>query len=112
MPQKVHSIPNKVVKCASGKHSFCAFDEKGMIWIWGENKQGQLGLNDYTNRTTPYPLLALKDKQVNNVSLGSNYAIGYFTDVDNPLVSFGAQPSLALNNSPHFANLMKGPQVS
>lgn len=83
-----------------------------MIWIWGENKQGQLGLNDYTNRTTPYPLLALKDKQINNVSLGSNYAIGYQVENEFPLVSFGTQQSLALNSSPHFANLMKQPQTS
>ena len=46
-----------------------------MVWIWGENKQAQLGLSDYTQRSTPYPLLSLKEKAIDSIQFGQNYAI-------------------------------------
>jgi hypothetical protein len=48
-----------------------------MVWVWGDNKSAVLGLNDYTNRNTPYLLSALKDKQISNLVLGNNYAIAF-----------------------------------
>lgn len=47
-----------------------------MVWIWGENKQAQLGLSDYTQRATPYPSLALKEKGIDSIHFGQNFAIG------------------------------------
>lgn len=73
----MQNIPNRIIRCSIGKHTFAAVDEKEMVWVWGDNKQGQLGLNDYTNRQTPYPLLSLQGKQVSNVHFGSNFAIAY-----------------------------------
>ena len=50
VPSKVQSIPNKIANCSIGRFTYSAVDEKGMVWIWGENKHAQLGLNDYTAR--------------------------------------------------------------
>ena len=61
-PQKVSNINQKIVDCSIGKFCFSAIDSSSMVWVWGDNKHAQLGLNDYTPRKTPYPLLSLKDK--------------------------------------------------
>lgn len=75
VPNKIANINKKVVKCAIGKHSYAAIDATGMVWVWGENKSAQLGLNDYTARQTPYPLLSLKEKAISHVAFGNNYAV-------------------------------------
>jgi hypothetical protein len=48
-----------------------------MVWVWGDNKSATLGLNDYTNRSSPYLLSALKDKNISNIAFGDNFAIAY-----------------------------------
>ena len=40
-------------------------DNEGMAWAWGSNEKGELGLGDYTTRTTPFPLVGLKEKGIN-----------------------------------------------
>lgn len=48
-----------------------------MVWVWGDNKSATLGLNDYTNRSSPYLLGALKDKNISNIVFGNNFAFAY-----------------------------------
>ena len=67
VPSKINGISEKVIDCSIGKYTYTAIDEKFMVWIWGENKHSQLGLGDYTPRSSPYPLLTLKDKQIDSV---------------------------------------------
>jgi alpha-tubulin suppressor-like RCC1 family protein len=50
IPTKVQSLPDRVVECSIGKFTYSAIDEKQMVWVWGDNKQSQLGLSDYTPR--------------------------------------------------------------
>lgn len=69
-----------------GKYSFSAIDSAGMVWVWGENKSAQLGLNDYTARQTPYPLLSLKEKGITQVAFGNNFAVAVHSP---PLASQG-----------------------
>ena len=42
-----------------------AVDSKGLVWSWGINKQGELGVGDNDPRIHPYPVLTLKGKKVN-----------------------------------------------
>ena len=51
-----------------------------MVWIWGDNKQAQLGLSDYTPRQTPYPLLSLNEKQIDSLHFGGNFAMAISRD--------------------------------
>ena len=39
-----------------GFHSFVT-DEDGVIWVFGMNRSGQLGLGDFKNRSSPVPLV-------------------------------------------------------
>lgn len=50
IPTKVQSLQEKVTDCSIGKFTYSAIDESQMVWMWGDNKHGQLGLSDYTPR--------------------------------------------------------------
>ena len=55
--------------------SAAALDDKGHIYAWGPNHDGQLGQGDFTQRILPTQILQLKRKQINQVALGEKYAI-------------------------------------
>jgi alpha-tubulin suppressor-like RCC1 family protein len=64
-----------------------ALDEEGRIWLWGENRKGELGFVDLSSRTSPYPLSLLGGKVVSAISIGANFAIAigmetYVKDID------------------------------
>jgi len=46
-----------------------------MVWVWGENTKGDLGVGDYSARVHPYPLVNLKGKPVDMLSVGSNFSL-------------------------------------
>ena len=43
-------LQKNMTSVSIGKYSYAAVDENKVVWVWGENKNGQLGLNDYTDR--------------------------------------------------------------
>ena len=47
------------------------------MWVWGQNKKGELGLGDQVPRNTPYPLVSLKGKKVTRVAIGKNFTIAF-----------------------------------
>ena len=58
-----------------GRTMGSAIDQKGIVWVFGENSQGELGVGDTTPRVSPYPIVSLQSKGVTQVSLGSGYCI-------------------------------------
>lgn len=38
---------------STGTHHTCSVKTDGTLWCWGRNQNGQLGVNDTTNRNTP-----------------------------------------------------------
>jgi alpha-tubulin suppressor-like RCC1 family protein len=52
-----------------------ALDKSGMIWVWGENTEGELGLGDCLNRKEPFPLCNLKNKQITQVIAANSISI-------------------------------------
>ena len=52
-----------------------AVDDKGLIWTWGQNKMGELGLGDCDPRLHPFPVLNLKGKFVTNVCCGDDFVM-------------------------------------
>ena len=62
-----------------------------MVWVWGDNKSATLGLNDYTNRTSPYLLAALKDKNISNIVFGS-YVFESISNSDGGIAYYSSTP--------------------
>ena len=47
VPQNITSIPSKIVTAQIGGTSGAALDATGLIWVWGSNSKGELGVGDY-----------------------------------------------------------------
>lgn len=50
--------------CLSSSTLGAAIDQKGILWTWGSNIQGELGLGDNEPKVHPYPVMPLKKKIV------------------------------------------------
>jgi X-linked retinitis pigmentosa GTPase regulator len=52
-----------------------AVDREGMVWTWGSNTNGELGLGDFEQRPFPHPVAHLKNKPVSKIACGGAFAI-------------------------------------
>lgn len=52
-----------------------AIDRDGLIWTWGSNSKGELGVGDFEPRPYPYPVTHLKNKNVKSIACGGAFAI-------------------------------------
>ncbi|KAG0527165.1 hypothetical protein BDA96_06G209300 [Sorghum bicolor] len=58
---------------SSGSSHVAVLTTNGKVFTWGKGKEGQLGLGDYLNRSTPTLVDALEGRQVESISCGYNY---------------------------------------
>ena len=70
-------IPSEVQNFSLSDSHIGAVDSDGMIWVWGSNEKGELGLGDYTPRTQPFPLVAIANGSASHVAFGSKFSIAY-----------------------------------
>lgn len=54
-----------------------------MLWTWGSNTSGELGVGDYDSRINPFPVVSLQGKKVMMVSCGGSYAISLGRSINN-----------------------------
>jgi alpha-tubulin suppressor-like RCC1 family protein len=52
-PTKVTGLTGQVVRLSAGAGHTCVFTADGIVSCWGDNREGQLGTGDRTQRTTP-----------------------------------------------------------
>ena len=69
------SIANPVVNVSVGGTVSTALDDSGLLWAWGSNELGELGVGDCEPRLKPFPILSLKDKQVSSVACGDAFVL-------------------------------------
>jgi alpha-tubulin suppressor-like RCC1 family protein len=70
------SISNPVFDvCLGGNTLGAAIDQQGLLWTWGSNISGELGLGDTDPKVHPYPVMALKKKIVTQVACGSQFIV-------------------------------------
>ncbi|KAJ1272397.1 hypothetical protein BS78_06G199000 [Paspalum vaginatum] len=58
---------------SSGSSHVAVLTTDGKVFTWGNGKEGQLGLGDYLNRTSPTLVEALEGRHVESISCGYNY---------------------------------------
>lgn len=74
-PEPITSIPKRAIDGQVGSQMGAVVDEEGRIWVWGENRKGELGVGDCSKRNNPYPLALLGNKAIKSVSVGANFAV-------------------------------------
>ena len=80
-----------------GTHVSACIDSSGMIWTWGQNLEGELGVEDNEPRDKPFPVMALKTKHVSSVTCGPNFYFAIGKEIK-------ANKILGLNKSKGFVN--------
>lgn len=73
IPRRVSAITSKVCDFAVGGTMGAALDALGKVWVWGSNNLGELGVNDYDPRATPFQLTKLK--HIASLSCGKSFIL-------------------------------------
>uniref|UniRef100_J3LFX8 FYVE-type domain-containing protein n=1 Tax=Oryza brachyantha TaxID=4533 RepID=J3LFX8_ORYBR len=62
-----------VREISAGSSHVAVLTMNGKVFTWGKGTEGQLGLGDYVDRSSPTLVEALEDKQVHSIACGSNF---------------------------------------
>ncbi|XP_062183572.1 PH, RCC1 and FYVE domains-containing protein 1-like [Phragmites australis] len=62
-----------VRQISSGSSHVAVLTANGKVFTWGKGKEGQLGLGDYLNRSSPTLVEALEGRHVESIYCGYNY---------------------------------------
>ena len=72
IPSHVQNLP-KIKQVSCGWNFTVCVDEEGFLWSFGENRDGQLGMNSNTNSNVPEKVLEIPP--VGSVSCGSHHTL-------------------------------------
>jgi len=53
-----------VLDISVGESASLILDVEGLVWSWGNNEKGELGLGDVNYRPHPFPIMSLKHKGI------------------------------------------------
>ena len=102
-PMEVAGFHEDVVRLAAGSMHSMALTRSGRVWVWGSNKEGQLGLGgDVDNATQPRLLESLQDTVVVEVACG--YYHSAVVTEDGQLYTFGEADGGKLGLADDYAN--------
>jgi alpha-tubulin suppressor-like RCC1 family protein len=75
IPQRIASLDGKMItKVSCGSRHTLALTAKGLVFCWGWNSYGQLGLGDTNNRVTPTVISSLASMRVSEVCSGYRHS--------------------------------------
>lgn len=76
MPCKLESLAKLgIVAIIVSRHHTFALNQAGIVYAWGENSSGQLGLGHNENCHTPQQLGALQDKYITHLSTSNQHTL-------------------------------------
>mmetsp|Transcript_34143 Transcript_34143/g.59619 ORF Transcript_34143/g.59619 Transcript_34143/m.59619 type:complete len:940 (-) Transcript_34143:107-2926(-) len=81
-PMRITSISAPVKDIDTGGCFGAAVDIYGVVWTWGSNTSGELGVGDFEPRVNPFPIRTLQGKKVKLVACGGNFAIALGSDIE------------------------------
>ena len=73
-------VDSDITEVSIGGSFGIAKDKDGLLWTWGQNSNGELGLNDLKTRLYPHPILSLKRKEIKKVVCGGSFAVAIGPD--------------------------------
>jgi alpha-tubulin suppressor-like RCC1 family protein len=79
-PHKLY-FQDRVKEVSIGGTFSVVYLQNQAVYAWGNNANGELGLNDYEPRTTPTLIPALKGKKINLLACGGNFCIALGNNV-------------------------------
>ncbi|KAL6843932.1 hypothetical protein ACP4OV_026503 [Aristida adscensionis] len=62
-----------VKQISSGSSHVAVLTSNGKVFTWGKGSEGQLGLGDYVNRSSPTLVVALEGRHVESIACGYNF---------------------------------------
>ena len=71
-------VPIRLLSCG-GSHS-AILSYTGVIYAWGKNEFGQLGLNDTTNRSVPTVQTSLRNQRISFIDCGEEHSVALTND--------------------------------
>lgn len=89
IPKKIEALDDaNIVRIENGNGASYAIDDKGKLYAWGQNSNGQLGQGDEDHRDVPTVVAALSDETVVDVSSGTSHTVVLTADGD--VYAFGS----------------------
>ena len=74
LPKPVEGLWGRVLTAvAAGGHHSAAVTDDGTLWVWGLNRDGQLGLGDAAARRSPQCVAVLGARRVTRVAVGGQH---------------------------------------
>eukprot|EP00850_Spirogloea_muscicola_P020445 SM000216S06571 [mRNA] locus=s216:185144:189462:+ [translate_table: standard] len=106
-PQHVAGLPAPARSVAAGHHFSSCITEDGDLWVWGDNRQDQLGLGTSSGRLAHVPqrLEALAGADVVGVACGASHALAVLGSGEVYAWGAGASGQLGLGTQPLFQRL-------
>ena len=92
----------KITDISMGQDHCLALTDKGYVYSWGDNSQGQLGLGDKTGRKSPELVKISSNSILKNVkSISAGYRQSFAVTADNKVYGFGSGTAyqLAISNT-------------
>lgn len=92
----------KITDISMGQDYCLALTDKGYVYSWGDNSQGQLGLGDKTGRKSPELVKISSNSILKNVkSISAGYRQSFAVTADNKVYGFGSGTAyqLAISNT-------------
>ena len=80
VPKRVKTT-NEVTEVAVGSSFGIVLDRAGLLWSWGSNSGGELGIGDSESRESPTAILTLQGKPIRQVACGATFAIALGEDI-------------------------------
>lgn len=74
-PRKVDFSKNNIVEVDVGNSFAVAVDEKGKVFAWGNNSNGELAVGDFQSRGFPVKVTGLKGKSIRKIAAGGNFCM-------------------------------------
>lgn len=103
LPVQIMGLRGKyIVSIAAGYNSAYAIDKDGQVYSWGNNADGQLGIDNTTTMTSPVKIDAFADKVVTAIYVnGKDYQKAFAIDKDGKLYGWGSVTDYGLGNTPN-----------